>query len=149
MILEREQLEQLLPHRPPILMLDRVVDVVPRIRGTGMKRFEEGESYFEGHFPGKPVLPGIFSIEALAQTAMSVFLADAVAGRKEPGFGLLGKVNEMAFLEPIVPGDEVAFAIEIDRTVGPFAFVSGRVTIDDRDVARGKFTVKIEDKSNS
>jgi 3-hydroxyacyl-[acyl-carrier-protein] dehydratase len=145
MILNRSQLERLLPHRLPILMLDRVVDVVPRKSGKGVKRFSEDDPSFAGHFPGMPILPGVLAIEAIAQTAAAVALAGGVDGLGEPTFGLLGKVSEMNFFDRIVPGDEVEFAIEIDRTVGPFAFVSGAATVNGKKCVAGKLTLKIRE----
>ena len=143
MELDGKQLETLLPHRPPILMLERVVDVVPGESGTGIREFREGDSCFEGHFPGVPILPGVLTIEAFAQTAMAVFLAEVAAGDSPGKLGLLGKVNEMAFYETIVPGRKVGFSIKVDRQVGPFAFVSCEARGEGIKFALGKITLKI------
>jgi 3-hydroxyacyl-[acyl-carrier-protein] dehydratase len=143
MTLNRAQLEWLLPHRLPILMLDRVVDVVPRKCGKGVKRFSEDDPSFAGHFPGMPILPGVLAIEAIAQTAAAVFLARDVDDHATQTLGLLGKVSEMTFFHRIVPGDEVEFEIEIDRTVGPFAFVTGAATVNGKKCVAGKLTLKI------
>jgi len=144
MTLNRAQLEELLPHRPPMLLLDKVTDIIPRKSGNGVKRFLESDPWFAGHFPGRPVLPGIFAIEALAQTAAVVLLAEQPIARQPQGIGLLGKVNEMAFLQPIVPGDEIQFAIEVERIVGPFAFINGEATAGGKTYASGRLTFKIE-----
>jgi 3-hydroxyacyl-[acyl-carrier-protein] dehydratase len=146
MTLNRAQLEQILPHRPPILMLDEVIDVIPRNSGKGVKRFVEGDACFAGHFPGRPILPGVLAIEALAQTAAAVFLSDHLGAGRPQSFGLLGKVNEMAFLQPIVPGDEIEFAVEVERTVGSFAFVKGEATAGGKPCVRGRLTLKIVDE---
>ena len=143
MKLDRVQLERLLPHRPPILILDRVIDLVPRQRGIGVKRFGVGDPFFAGHFPGQPVLPGIYTIEALAQTAATIFLVRDGVAHSGPLWGLLAKVDEMAFYAPIVPGDEVEFRIEVDRTVGPFVFVRGEAAVGDKRCAAGKLTVRL------
>ena len=145
MILHRAQLERLLPHRLPILMLDRIVDVVPRKSGKGIKRFSADDPSFAGHFPGLPILPGVLAIEAMAQTAAAVYLARDEDDLSIPTIGLLGKVSEMTFFDRIVPGDEVEFTIEIDRTVGPFAFVSGQATVNGKKRVAGRLTLKIGD----
>mgnify|MGYP002632429155 CR=1 FL=1 len=143
MELDGKQLESLLPHRPPILMLESVVDIVPGESGTGIREFKEGDSFFEGHFPGLPILPGVLTIEAFAQTAMAVFLAEDVAGDGPAKLGFLGKVNEMAFFEKIVPGRKVGFSIKVDRQVGPFAFVSCKASEEGVKFAFGQITLKI------
>lgn len=143
MKLDAEQLRALLPHRPPILMLEEVVDVVPRGSGTGMRRFRAEDPCFEGHFPGQPIVPGVLLIEAFAQTAMAVFLAEHVDGDPPEKLGLLAKVNEMTFTEQVVPGHTVRFSIVVDRHVGPFAFVSCEATEEGTQLVRGKLTLKI------
>ena len=145
MTLNREQLQEILPHRPPILMLDEVIDVIPRQSGKGLKRFSEDDPCFAGHFPGMPILPGVLAIEALAQTAAAVFLAESVAAGRPQAIGLLGKVQEMAFLQRIVPGDAIEFAIEVERIVGPFAFVKGEATNGGKTCVRGRLTLTIAD----
>ena len=143
MELDGQQLETLLPHRPPILMIENVVDVIPRESGTGIREFKEGDPCFEGHFPGMPILPGVLVIEAFAQTAMAVFLAEVAGDDAESRLGLLLKVNEMAFSEKIVPGRKVGFSIKVDRHVGPFSFVSCEASEDGIKFAKGQITLKI------
>ncbi|MGY8687952.1 MAG: 3-hydroxyacyl-ACP dehydratase FabZ family protein, partial [Verrucomicrobiales bacterium] len=94
-------------------MIENVVDVIPRESGTGIREFKEGDPCFEGHFPGMPILPGVLVIEAFAQTAMAVFLAEVAGDDAESRLGLLLKVNEMAFSEKIVPGRKVGFSIKV------------------------------------
>src|SRR5262252_6786139 len=101
MTLSRARLELILPHRHPILMLDRVVDVVPKKSGRGVKHFSEDDPSFAGHFPSMPILPGVLAIEALAQTAAAVVLASDRDEEAVPALGLLGKVNEMTFFTRI------------------------------------------------
>jgi len=140
----------LLPHRPPILMLDRVVDVEPGVSGTGVRHFDPGDACFAGHFPGRPLLPGVLMIEALAQTALVVLLAehaDAIgtAGADLP-LGYLARVHEMSFQKPIEPGQEVAFEVRIDKRLGQFTVLDGRVTRGGELCAKGKFAVALDEK---
>ena len=105
--------------------------------------FRDGDTCFEGHFPELPILPGVLAIEAFAQTAMAVFLAEHANGEAPNKLGLLLKVNEMAFSEKIVPGRTVEFAIKVDRQVGPFAFVDCKATGEGKKFAIGKIALKI------
>lgn len=143
MKLDPTRLLELLPHRPPILMIDEVVDVTPRVSGTGVRAFKAEDPCFEGHFPGLPILPGVLAVEAFAQTAMAVFLADQVEPPAGGTLGLLAKINEIAFSNMIVPGDTVRFSIKVERHVGPFAFVSCEATDSEKKFATGKLTLKI------
>ena len=140
--------ERLLPHRPPILMLDRVVAVEPGVSGTGWRRFGAADPCFDGHFPSRPVLPGIFIIEALAQTLMVVMMAKHLGAVAEPPPGLplgyLARVMEMSFQEPIEPGQEISFAVRIDKRLGQFTIASGRATHADVLCAKGRVAVAID-----
>src|SRR5689334_3230243 len=119
MTLERSALEQLLPHKDPILMLDRVTHIIPGASGTGFRRFEACDQCFAGHFPGKPILPGVLTIEAFAQTAAVVLLVYRPEMDRQKITTALGKVKEMSFYAPITPGHDVRFRVYVDRSVGP------------------------------
>ena len=124
-------------------MLDEVVGIVPGERGTGVREFKEGDANFEGHFPGSPILPGVLTIEAFAQTALVVTLVDESRGKAEAAGGRLAKCSEMAFLEPILPGMKVNFAVEIERRVGTFIFVNCAAFSENQKLAAGKLTLKL------
>jgi len=126
-------------------MLEKVIDVIPRKSGKGVRRFLEDDPCFAGHFPGTPILPGVLAIEALAQTAAAVFLAENLPSGRPQAMGLLAKVNEIAFLQRIVPGDEIEFGIEVERTVGPFVFIRGEATAYGKKCVRGRLTLKVAD----
>jgi 3-hydroxyacyl-[acyl-carrier-protein] dehydratase len=144
-------LPRVLPHRPPILMLDRVVEITPGVSGVGERTFRDGDACFEGHFPGRPVLPGVLTIEALAQAALAVLLAEHAALLEAPGpalpLGYLARVEEMSFQRPIGPGEAIRFAVAVERRLGPFTIVSGRVTRDGVLCAKGKLAVFIDGKA--
>lgn len=124
-------------------MLDEVLGIVPGEQGTGVREFKEGDANFEGHFPGSPILPGVLTIEAFAQTALVVSIVDDSRGKTEAGGGRLAKCREMAFLEPILPGMKVNFEVEIERRVGTFIFVSCTASSGNEKLAAGKLTLKL------
>ncbi len=135
-----------LPQRAPILMLDRVVNIVPGESGTGVRRFVEGDPCFEGHFPGRPILPGVLAVEACAQTALAVALAGAEAGPGGAGrpLGFLAKINNMSFYKTIEPGQEVHFKARVKRKVGSFIIVACEAARDGELCARGELTLAVE-----
>jgi len=150
---EREPVEitdvtRLLPHEAPILMLDGVSDVEPGVAGVGRRLFREGDSCFVGHFPGRPVLPGVLAIEALAQTAMVVLLAEHLGEEEHYGddlpLGYLARVHEASFRRPIAPGEEIRFEVRIERRLGSFVTVSGRATCEGALCAKSKLTLALD-----
>jgi len=137
-----------LPHEPPILMLDRVIEIEPGVSGTGIRRFEPGDPCFDGHFRGRPILPGVLAIEALAQTALVVLLAEHQerldTGDAKPPVGYLSRVREMSFQRPIAPGQEVHFEVRVEKRLGSFFIVSGRVTHEGSLCAKGSLAVGMD-----
>ena len=140
MDLDSAETKQRLPHLPPIRIIETAEGVEPGVRGTGVRHFAVADSYFEGHFPGHPILPGIYVIEAIAQTALIVISAGEGAGTAS---GMLARVHEMKFLQPITPGETIRFTVEVERKVGSFVFVSGVAKRDGEPVAEGRITVKV------
>jgi 3-hydroxyacyl-[acyl-carrier-protein] dehydratase len=143
MNLDSNDVARILPHRPPILMIERLTDVTAKVKGTGWRHFREGDPCFEGHFPGNPILPGVLATEAFAQTAMATFLADSLNDTGIENLGVLARIDHMQFLEMITPGMEVAFQINVDRHVGPFAFISCEGLFQGRTVVKGKLSLRI------
>ena len=136
------ELESMLPHRPPILMLDRVLAVEPGQKGTGEKYFSPKDSYFVGHFPGKPLLPGVLILEAFAQTAMVILRAKDSGQAK---LGYLAKVSDAGFYLPIEPNQTIQFQVEITRKLGQFFMASGIALRDGTRCAKASLTLAIGD----
>jgi 3-hydroxyacyl-[acyl-carrier-protein] dehydratase len=139
---------KLLPHEPPILMLDRVVDIEPGVSGVGQRSFAAGDACFAGHFPWRPLLPGVLMIEALAQTALVVLMAEHAAELESAGpdlpLGYLARVQEMSFQRPIEPGQDVSFEVRVEKRLGQFTVVEGRVTRGGELCAKGKLAVAMD-----
>ncbi|MFD1954371.1 3-hydroxyacyl-ACP dehydratase FabZ [Paenibacillus thailandensis] len=139
--LEREELCRYLPHRPPFLFVDRIVRK-EESRIAGEITFRAEESFFEGHYPGHPVVPGVLLIEAAAQTA-AVFTG--MEGYSAGKTGYLAKVEDMQFKAPVKPGDRLECEVYLERVLGDFLFFSSTVRKGDVVVAKGKFTVVVKD----
>src|ERR1035438_5355526 len=146
-MMERTEIENIIPHRPPFLWIDRVLELTPGIRCAAVKWIDPEESALAGHFPGRPILPGIFLIEAVAQTA-GVMLGAALgtvlgtAAPPEPGATpLLAAVNRFKFLRPVLPGQELRIVTTRLTEAGKMACIEGKVTVDGVTVAVGELTV--------
>ena len=122
------EIERLIPHRWPILMVDRIVEYDPEAkRIVGVKGVTANEWYFQGHFPGLPVMPGVFQVEALAQT-MAVYVA------KQPGFGerigLFAGIDEVRFRRIVSPGDLLRLEITMQKLGSRFGRARGVASVD-------------------
>ena len=105
------EIMQLLPHRYPMLLVDRILELEPGKRIVGLKNVTANEQFFQGHFPGAPVMPGVLIIEAMAQTGAVLFLRD-LPDRDKKLF-LFGGVDKARFRKPVVPGDQLTMEIEV------------------------------------
>lgn len=124
-MIEREGILEILPHRPPMLMVDRVVELEVGRRAVAVRTVTEADC--EGHFPGHPVLPGVHVVEALAQTAAISFLADpASKGRVVYLVGL----DKMRFRRPVRPGDELRLEAQLEGERRGLLTFSVRATVD-------------------
>ncbi|NND76481.1 MAG: 3-hydroxyacyl-ACP dehydratase FabZ [Ilumatobacter sp.] len=117
----------LLPHRPPFLLVDELVELVPGQSATGIWRLTGDEWFFPGHFPGRPTLPGVLMCESIAQVGACAVLAHADFTGKLPLFGGLDKAR---FRRQVVPGDELVISVELGRMSARAGKGSGQVTVD-------------------
>ena len=127
-ILTTRQIEKLLPHRWPFLLVDRIVEYDQEARRiVGLKSVTAGEWYFAGHFPGQPIMPGVLQVEALAQT-MGVYVA------QQPGFGdrlgLFAAIDECRFKHIVTPGDQLRLEVTMERLGSKFGRGRGVATVN-------------------
>jgi 3-hydroxyacyl-[acyl-carrier-protein] dehydratase len=118
---------QHLPHRYPFMLIDKVIDVIPEVSGTGIKCVTMNEPFFQGHFPGNPVMPGVLMLEAMAQTCIMVclpFLED-----KNKLFVFSG-IDKVKFRRQVLPGDTLKIDINITAKKGPLTKCQGTITVD-------------------
>ena len=142
---ERMDIEDILhaiPHRYPFLMIDRVIDVVPDEKATGIKNVSINESHFHGHFPRRPVMPGVLIIESMAQTAAVLVVATlgpAMAGK----LVYFMSVDDCRFRRPVVPGDRLFIHVTRKhrrRNVWKF---TARAAVEDQTVAQATYSAMI------
>jgi len=143
-MMEQTQIEEIIPHRPPFLWIDRVEELKPGVHCIAWKWIDPENPAFDGHFPARPILPGVYLIEAMAQTA-GVMMASVVpaAGTQQEtgGVPLLAAVNRFKFLKPVLPGQELRIETRKLTEAGTMAYIEGTVTANGETVARGELSV--------
>jgi 3-hydroxyacyl-[acyl-carrier-protein] dehydratase len=121
------EIKQLLPHRYPFLLVDRVLEMVPKQRIVALKNVTVNEEFFNGHFPEKPVMPGVLIIESMAQTAGLLMLSETEHKGKIPYFT---GINNAKFRKTIVPGDQIIIEVEVIRLKGNVGRVKAYAKVD-------------------
>ena len=111
MIMTIQEIMKLLPHRYPMLLVDRILEIEEGKRIVGLKNVTANEQFFQGHFPGAPVMPGVLIVESMAQCGAVLFLRD-LEDREKKLF-LFGGVDKARFRKPVVPGDQLIMEIEL------------------------------------
>lgn len=142
-IMERSEIETLIPHRHPSLWIDRVEELEPGVRCVAVKFVDPASPVFSGHFPAKPIFPGVLLIEAVAQTAGVMMGPSAPQrGEKRPGeVALLAAVNRFKFLKAVTPGQELRIETKKLTETGKLVCIGGTVWVGAEMVASGELTV--------
>lgn len=139
------EIQSLLPHRYPFLLVDRVVEIVPGQKITAYKNVTINEPFFNGHFPGHPVMPGVLILEALAQaSAILAYKSENMDPTQKVTY-LMG-VDNARFRKPVMPGDRLQLVIEVVRHKGAVWKTKGTATVDGVKVAEGEFLATVVDK---
>ncbi|MEO8290319.1 MAG: 3-hydroxyacyl-ACP dehydratase FabZ [Gaiellaceae bacterium] len=140
--LGRAQIEEILPHRDPFLFLDEIVELEPGARAVARKRVREDEWFLTGHFPGRPIMPGVIIVEAMAQTGAVAVLADEANRGK---LALFAGIDDVRFKRMVLPGDELELTCELERVRGPVGRGKATATVDGELAARGTLTFAVTD----
>ena len=143
--LDIERVQQLIPHRYPFLMIDRVVDLVLDVSATGIKNVTINEPYFRGHFPNRPVMPGVMIIESMAQTA-AVLVVSTLGLESEGRLVYFMSVDNARFRKPVVPGDTLHVHVYKRRQRGNVWKFDAQAKVEGRVVADATFAAMILDE---
>ena len=136
MTLDINEIQQILPHRPPMLLVDRILDLVPFKSATGIKNVTMMEDFFRGHFPGKPIMPGVLILEAMAQVGgVSMLYPEENRGK----LAVFGGMENVKFKRPVVPGDQLFTKAEIVKVRGDFGVLHADGFVEDQLVATADF----------
>jgi 3-hydroxyacyl-[acyl-carrier-protein] dehydratase len=140
--LDREQIEAILPHRPPFLLIDEVVELVPGARVVARRRVTEEDC--AGHFPGNPIMPGVKMVEALAQAGAVAVLSEEENRGK---LALFAGIDDVRFKRIVRPGEELELTCELETVRGPIGRGKARATVDGELAVRGTLTFAVDRSS--
>ncbi len=143
--LDTERVKEMIPHRYPFLMIDRVVDVVADAKATGVKNVTVNEPFFQGHFPDRAVMPGVLIIEAMAQTA-AVLVVYTLGRAAEDKLVYFMSIDSARFRKPVFPGDSLNVHVYKRQRRGNVWKFGGEVKVEGRLVAEATFAAVIVDK---
>jgi 3-hydroxyacyl-[acyl-carrier-protein] dehydratase len=134
----REEIEKIIPHRSPFLLVDEILELEPGKRVVGRRQIRADDWWFPGHFPGRPVMPGVLTIEAIAQAGAVAVLADEANAGKLPFFA---GIDGCKFKRVVEPGDELTLECEFVRVRGPVAKGEGIARVGEEVAAQATLTV--------
>jgi len=137
-----QRIMEMIPHRHPFLMIDKVVDMVANERATGIKSVSINENYFQGHFPARPVMPGVLIIEAMAQTA-AVLVVHTLGPESEGKLVYFMSVDNARFRRPVFPGDRLDVHVTKQRHRGNVWKFEGKAKVGDNLMAEAVFAAMI------
>ncbi len=132
MVFDIKEIMECLPHRYPFLLVDRIVELVPEERVVGIKNVTINEPFFQGHFPGEPVMPGVLILEAMAQTGAIMLMQSP---RLRGSISYLTTVDNAKFRQPVRPGDQLVMTAELTRFRSRIGKISAIAKVDDKVVA--------------
>jgi 3-hydroxyacyl-[acyl-carrier-protein] dehydratase len=142
-MMDIKEIQKFLPHRYPFLLVDRVVELEPGTKAVGIKNVTINEEFFQGHFPGQPIMPGVLIIEAMAQVAgLLAFRSGATVGKSV----YFLSIEKAKFRRPVVPGDQLRLEIHVLQQRGNVWRFSGSAIVGEKVAAEAEFTAMVTDR---
>ena len=147
------QIMKILPHRYPFLLIDRIVELDPKVRAVGIKNVTINEQFFIGHFPGHPVMPGVLILESMAQVAGILSFASSgsmeeIEKNMEDKVIYFISIDKVKFRRPVVPGDQLRQEIKLTRHRGSIASFEGRAYVGENLVAEAEMRAMLIDRES-
>jgi 3-hydroxyacyl-[acyl-carrier-protein] dehydratase len=141
-MIEIKEILSILPHRYPFLLVDKVTHLEPSVSATGIKNVTINEPFFQGHFPGNPVMPGVLLIEAMAQVSGILAFKSGMQGSSV----YFMSIDKVKFRKPVMPGDRLRLEVKVLQIRGNVWRFSGEAFIEDKLAAEADFTAMVTDK---
>ncbi len=141
-MMDSREIQNTLPHRYPFLFIDRIIELEPNTKAVGVKNVTINEPFFQGHFPGNPIMPGVLIVEAMAQVAGILAFRSGV---KEAAVYFMS-IERAKFRKPVIPGDQLRFEINVLQQRGNVWKFSGTAFVDDKLVSEVEFTAMVSGK---
>ncbi len=141
-MIDIKEIMAMLPHAYPFLLVDRIVEIEPGKRAVGIKNVTYNEPFFPGHFPGRPIMPGVLIVEAMAQTAGVLAFNSLPEEERKKSVFFLGMDN-VRFRKPVIPGDQLRMELEITRHRQSIWGFKGKALVDGNVVAEGDLLAMI------
>ncbi len=141
-----QEVMDLLPHRYPFLLIDRILELEPSKRIVGLKNVTINEPFFQGHFPGHPIMPGVLLLEAMAQAGGVLALKSIPAEDVKKKVLYFMSIDKAKFRKPVLPGDQVRFELDVIRERGPIKSFKAVAVVDGGIVAEAEMMAMIVDK---
>tara|TARA_Y100001968_G_C18878070_1_gene490361 strand:+ start:52 stop:510 length:459 start_codon:yes stop_codon:yes gene_type:complete len=141
--IEIDEIMAMIPHRYPFLFIDKVTEIIPDFTAIGIKNVSMNEPFFQGHFPGHPIMPGVLIIEAMAQT--SAILVIETTGKRTGAVVYFMTIEQARFRQPVFPGDQLELHVEKKRSRGNVWKFSGKATVEGKLMAEAVYSAMIVD----
>ncbi len=145
MLMDVNEIQQIIPHRYPFLLVDAIIELEPAKRIVGLKNVSVNEPFFAGHFPGSPVMPGVLIVEAMAQVAAVMVLRE-VPYREKKLVYFMG-IDQARFRQPVIPGDQLKIVVEVIKMRPRHGKLRGEAFVGDKLVAEAEILSSIVDRS--
>lgn len=142
-LLSVDKIMKIIPHRYPFLLVDLIVELEPGKRAVGIKNVSINEPFFQGHFPGTPVFPGVLILEALAQVGACALLGEE---KHQSNLAYLAGIDKFRFRKVVVPGDQLLLEVELLKMKGSIGKAKGKATVEGVIAAEGEFLFALEVK---
>jgi 3-hydroxyacyl-[acyl-carrier-protein] dehydratase len=148
--LDSAQIQSIIPHRPPFLLVDRIIELEPAQRIVGLKQVSlDADIFLHGHFPDYPVMPGVLIVEALAQTGAVLVLHDASRGADSEKLPFFARIDNCRFRQQVRPGDTLRLEVTVTSFRGPVGKAHGRALVGDTLACEADLTFALADRRST